>query len=60
MAVKRYFEVPRAEKKTIIVDIELHTFLKKYAEDHSISIAEAIYLLIKPALAAEHGLKLED
>ena len=56
MSVKRYFDVPAEERKPIWVRHEEHAIVKNFAQQRRISMAEAIHLLISPALAAANGL----
>ena len=56
MSVKRYFSVPAEERKPIWVRHEEHAIVKDFAQKRRISMAEAIHLLIGPALAAAKGL----
>lgn len=56
MSIKRYYEVRKFERKTISVDAELHLLIKLFADKRGISMAEAIHVLIGPAMAALNGL----
>jgi len=59
MSVKRYFDVPEEERKFIRVGLELHALVKNFAEERRISMAEAVHVLIGPAMAALNGLDYE-
>jgi len=56
MSVKRYFDLPVQERKLIWVRLEEHAILKTFTQERGITMAEAIHLLIGPALAAANGL----
>jgi hypothetical protein len=56
---KRYFEVPALDRRWISVDIGLHALIQNFARERHLSMAEAVYVLIGPAMAALNGLDYE-
>jgi len=53
---KRFFSVRRFERKSIMVDPDLHLLISKFAEDADVTMSEALYLLVGPGLAVVQGL----
>ena len=60
MPIKRYFEVKPYERKWIAVDSEIHMLIQIFAQERGLSMAEAVHVLIGPAMAALNGLDYEQ
>jgi hypothetical protein len=56
MATKKYFKVRAGEAKTVQLDPGTYAIVRAFKKKRNLSFAEAINLLIGPAITAEEGL----
>jgi len=47
--------VSKADRHTVVIDGEMHAFVKSYAHKYNISITEAVYLLLSRGLVKDVG-----
>jgi hypothetical protein len=55
MPTKKYFQVKPYERRWIAVDMQLHALIQQFAQERHLSMAEAVYVLVGPAMVALLG-----